>query len=90
MAGLPKALFWRRTDTAGAEHVVLSDRAGLHARGTMVAATPVPFACRYELYTDDTWATARFEVTRRGGRVRPVGPAGARGRPVAGHGDRAG
>ena len=66
MAGLPKALFWRRTDTAGAEQVVLSDRAGLHARGTMVAATPVAFACRYDLYTDDAWATARFEVTVEG------------------------
>ena len=66
MAGLPKALFWQRTDAAGSEHVVLSDRAGLHARGTMVAATPVPFALRYELYTDESWVTARLEVTVEG------------------------
>ena len=66
MAGLPTAMFWRRLDTAGSEQVLYSDRAGLRARGTMLATTPVPFACRYELYTDDTWATARFEVTVEG------------------------
>jgi hypothetical protein len=81
MAGLPKALIWRRLDTAGTEHVVLSDRSGLHARGTMVAATPVPFACRYEVYTDDAWSTARFEATVEGaGFVRSVRLERAAGR----------
>jgi hypothetical protein len=81
MAGLPKALFWQRTDAAGSEHVVLSDRAGLHARGVMAAATPVPFALRYELYTDDQWVTARFEATAEGaGFVRSVRLERAAGR----------
>jgi hypothetical protein len=66
MAGLPNALLWRRLDTAGAEQVLFSDRAGLHARGTMLAAAPLPYTCRYELYTDDTWATARMEATVEG------------------------
>src|SRR5215470_7653575 len=66
MAGLPNALVWSRLDAAGAEQVLFSDQAGLHARGTMVAAQPLPFTCRYELYTDDTWATARFEATVEG------------------------
>ena len=66
MAGLPSGLLWRRLDTAGAEQVLFSDRAGLHARGTMLAAAPLPYTCRYELYTDDTWATARLEATVEG------------------------
>ena len=66
MAVLPNGLLWRRLDTPGAEQVLLSDRSGLHARGTMVVAQPVPFTCRYELYTDDTWATARLEATVEG------------------------
>ena len=66
MAVLPNALVWSRLDAAGAEQVLFSDQAGLHARGTMVAAQPLPFTCRYELYTDDTWATARFEATVEG------------------------
>jgi uncharacterized protein len=66
MAALPKALFWRRLDAPGAEHTLVDDAAGLHARGTMAASVPVPFVCRYELYTDDAWATARFEVTAEG------------------------
>jgi uncharacterized protein len=81
MAGLPTAMFWRRLDTAGSEQVLYSDRAGLRAKGTMLAATPVPFACRYELYTDDAWATARFEVTVEGaGFLRSVRLERAAGR----------
>jgi hypothetical protein len=57
---------WRRVDQAGAEQVLLSDGSGLHARGTQVCADPIPFTCRYELYTDNTWATARFEATVEG------------------------
>ncbi len=81
MAALPTALFWRRLDTAGSEQVLYSDGAGLRARGTMLAASPVPLACRYELYTDETWATARCEVTVEGaGFVRSVRLERAAGR----------
>src|SRR5262245_12429135 len=81
MAALPMALFWRRLDTAGSEQVLYSDRAGLRAKGTLVSASPVPIACRYELYTDDTWATARCEVTVEGsGFLRTVRLERAAGR----------
>jgi hypothetical protein len=81
MAGLPKALIWRRLDTVGAEQVLFSDRSGLHARGTMVAATPLPFSCRYDIYTDDAWVTARCEATTEGpGFVRSVRLERATGR----------
>jgi hypothetical protein len=77
MTVLPRSLLWRRVDEAGTEHVVLSDAfagaggdqrttAGLHARGTMICANPVPFTCRYEVYTDNAWATARFDATVEG------------------------
>jgi uncharacterized protein len=69
---LPKTLLWRRLDAPGMEHVLIDDAVGLHARGTMTAATPVPFQCHYELYTDDAWVTARFEVTVEGGGFRRV------------------
>jgi uncharacterized protein len=72
MAVLPKALLWRRLDAPGTEHVLVDDAAGLHARGTMTAGTPVPFVCRYELYTDDAWVTARFEATVEGAGFRRV------------------
>jgi uncharacterized protein len=62
----PRALLWTRTDTAGAEHVTFDDRRGLSARGVQVAVDPIPYACRYELYTDEGWATARFEATAEG------------------------
>jgi uncharacterized protein len=62
----PRALLWTRTDTAGAEHVAFDDRRGLTARGVQLAVDPVPYACRYELYTDEAWATARFEATAEG------------------------
>ncbi|HEY7222256.1 MAG TPA: putative glycolipid-binding domain-containing protein [Micromonosporaceae bacterium] len=60
------ALFWRRTDTAGAEHAVCVERTGLRARGTAMAATPVPYVCRYEVLTDDAWASARCDVSVEG------------------------
>jgi hypothetical protein len=67
MAVLTTGLFWRRLDTAGAEQALLDERGGRwQARGTMVAATPLPFACRYGLSTDDTGATTRFEATVEG------------------------
>jgi hypothetical protein len=37
------------------------------ARGVVVAATPVPHTCRYELVTDEAWATVRLEVSAEGG-----------------------
>ncbi len=81
MAGLPKSLIWRRLDTAGAEQVILSDHAGLRARGTLVSATPLPFSCRYQLFTDDAWVTARCEATVEGaGFVRSVRLERAAGR----------
>jgi uncharacterized protein len=66
MAELTRALFWRRLDTAGAEQAMVSDGVGLRAKGTMVAATPVPYTCRYEFSTDDSWSTVRCEVTTEG------------------------
>jgi hypothetical protein len=67
VATLPKSLFWERTDVAGAEDVVYDDRRGLVARGTALAVDPIPYAARYELVTDDRWATARLEVITEGG-----------------------
>jgi hypothetical protein len=67
MATLPKSLFWRRLDTVGVDHALVSDRRGLHARGVAVAADPVPHTCRYEVFTDDAWATAHMEVVTEGG-----------------------
>jgi hypothetical protein len=67
MSVLPRALLWRRTDTVGVEHTLVSDGSGLHARGVQVGDDPLPYACRYELYTDEGWATARFEATVEGG-----------------------
>jgi hypothetical protein len=47
----------------------------------MVAATPVPFTARYELFTDDAWTTARCEVTAEGaGFLRTVRLERATGR----------
>lgn len=81
MAALTRALFWRRLDTAGAEQATVSDGVGLRAKGTMVAATPIPYTCRYELYTDDSWASVRCEVTAEGaGFLRSVRLERAAGR----------
>jgi hypothetical protein len=77
----PRALLWSRTDTAGAEHVTFDDRRGLTARGVQVANDPIPYACRYELYTDEGWATARFEASAEGaGWLRTVRMERAAGR----------
>jgi hypothetical protein len=67
VATLPKSRFWERTDVAGAEHVVFDDRRGLLARGSALAVDPIAYAARYELITDDRWATTRLEVTAEGG-----------------------
>jgi hypothetical protein len=63
---LSRELFWRRTDTGGAEHVVFDDRRGLHARGVALAQAAVPYSCRYELTTDEAWNTTRFDVATEG------------------------
>jgi hypothetical protein len=66
VATLPTSLFWSRTDTAGCDHALVDDRAGLRARGVAVAATPLPHTCRYQLVTDDAWTTLQLEVTAEG------------------------
>src|SRR5688572_20171815 len=77
----PRAMLWTRTDVPGAEHVTFDDRRGMTARGVQVAVEPVPYACRYELYTDEGWATARFEATAEGaGWLRTVRLERAAGR----------
>jgi hypothetical protein len=59
-------VLWDRLDTAGAEHVLLDDRTGLYARGTMLAGDPIPHTVRYSLQTDQGWASVRLEVTAEG------------------------
>jgi hypothetical protein len=66
MAPLPKALLWQRTDTTGTDLALLDDRRGLYARGFATAIDPIPFVCRYELVTDETWATAHLDVSVEG------------------------
>jgi uncharacterized protein len=74
-------MLWTRTDTAGAEQASFDDRRGLVARGVQVAVDPVPYACRYELYTDESWATVRCEVSAEGaGWLRSVKMERATGR----------
>jgi uncharacterized protein len=81
MPTLPKSLLWRRTDTVGVDHALIDDRRGLHARGVAVAADPVPHTCRYEVFTDDAWATAHVEVVAEGaGWLRTVRLERAAGR----------
>lgn len=66
MATLPKSLFWARADVPGAEYAGYDDRRGLYARGTAIAVDPIPYTCRYELTTDDGWASTRLEVSCEG------------------------
>lgn len=66
MPTFPTARLWTRTDTTGCDHALLDDRSGLRAHGTAVAAAPVPHTCRYELVTDEGWATVRLAVTVEG------------------------
>ncbi len=57
------------------------ERAGLRARGTALAVDPVPYTCRYDIVTDDSWATTRCEVTVEGaGFLRSVRLERAAGR----------
>lgn len=66
MAPLPKALLWQRTDTTGTDLALVDDRRGLYARGVATATDPIPYLCRYELVTDETWATAHLDVSVEG------------------------
>jgi len=66
MPTLPRAIFWQRTDTAGSDIAFVDDRRGLVARGMVTVAAPVPHAFRYELSTDENWATSRLEVVAEG------------------------
>jgi hypothetical protein len=61
---LPRALAWQRIDLAGSEFCVFDDSSGLRASGTAVAGDA--YACRYDLTTDASWATTRFEVSAQG------------------------
>jgi hypothetical protein len=63
---LPRSILWRRLDTVGTDHVLFTERSGLYARGTVVAAEPVPYTCGYELLADDGWASVRLSVTTEG------------------------
>ncbi|WP_346539979.1 putative glycolipid-binding domain-containing protein [Micromonospora sp. DPT] len=63
---MPKSLFWTRTNTAGAEHALFDDGSGLTARGTQLAADPIPYTCRYQLVTDASWSTTRVDVEAEG------------------------
>lgn len=63
---MPRSLLWNRTDLPGADHVLLDDRRGLLARGVALAVDPLPYTCRYEVTTDESWATVRLEVSVEG------------------------
>jgi hypothetical protein len=66
MSTLPASLFWQRLDTAGVEHTLVDHHRGLSARGSAVAVDPIAYTCRYEVQTDETWATARLDVSTEG------------------------
>lgn len=66
MPTFPTSLFWHRSDTTGCDHALVDDRSGLRAQGVALAATPIPYTCRYELTTDPGWTTLKLEVTAEG------------------------
>jgi hypothetical protein len=66
MPTLPASLFWERRDTTGSEHTLVDARTGLYARGTQLAVDPIAYTCRYELQTDPSWTTTRFDVSTEG------------------------
>jgi hypothetical protein len=66
MGVLARSRLWERVDVTGCEYVTFDDRRGLTARGVQIAVDPIPYACRYELFTDGDWTTARFEATAEG------------------------
>lgn len=66
MSVLPRTLLWNRLDTTGVDHVLLDDRSGLYARGTMIAHDPLPYTARYSLQAEQGWASVRLEATAEG------------------------
>src|SRR5436309_13078168 len=81
MPVLPRSILWRRLDTVGTDHALLAEQSGLYARGTMVAAEPVPYTCGYELLVDEGWVSVRLAVTAEGaGWLRSVKLERAAGR----------
>src|SRR5690349_23863982 len=66
MGGRSTGLFWERRDVVGSEHVRLDAQNGLYAQGTVLAAEPVAFVCRYEIQTDPGWLTAWLDVRAEG------------------------
>jgi hypothetical protein len=66
MTVLPRAFAWQRTDTTGGEFVTLDDRRGLRAKGLAFAADNSLHSCRYDLHTDEAWASTRLEVAVEG------------------------
>ena len=50
----------------GGEFVTLDDRRGSVCQGTAFAADNALYSCRYDLHTDDGWASTRLEVTAEG------------------------
>ena len=66
MAPLPGSLTWDRLDTIGAENVLYDAHSGFYARGTQIAVDPIGYTARYELRTDESWATARLDVSAEG------------------------
>lgn len=66
MPTMPKSVFWSRIDTAGSDHALFDDRRGLSARGVGISVDPLPYTCRYELVTDETWSPTRLEVSVEG------------------------
>ena len=63
---MSKGLVWQRTDVTGAEYAAVDERRGLVAHGVAVADDPLPYACRYDLTTDEDWVSARFDVNVEG------------------------
>jgi hypothetical protein len=81
MLVLKRSILWRRLDTVGVDHALLAEQSGLYARGTVVAAGPVPYTCGYELLVDDGWVSVRLTVTVEGaGWLRSVKLERAAGR----------
>jgi hypothetical protein len=63
---LARALAWQRTDVIGGEFTVFDDGDGFVARGVAFVATPIAYACRYDLTTDAGWASARLDISAEG------------------------
>ncbi len=83
------ALFWTRTDQAGVRAGRARRPARLwHAHGVVLAAQPLPFSCRYDIYDRCGRRHRRFEATVEGpglsGQCGWSGPRPAGGSPPRG------